>query len=497
VAREVDLDGAEEAFRRAAELARELGDDAALATALREIGVVLIGRLRAWFVEQVAIGAHIPIEHRVAAGETLDQIVIELPIAPMVYECHGLLSEALGLFEQLGDRRGSMASIIAMAYLSWAPDIHLGTGAARHIEEIRRLTSRMKAFTNESERAAFEAQMLYGVHVFARAKVIPDLALLRGAEAYARAQEIGDQNLEFLAAGGTAMAHVDLGEPEEARKWLDRASAVASAHPTPLRARRLETWRGLTDAVAGDAEGMRRHLERAVELAAEARQPAARCEAVARVAVACAALGAERGDDALLDVAEDAARAASEAAVGLPGHPPWAAEADAALAHVALARGRGEEAVEHARSAIGRLRSANHEDRHFDVLLPAARVILAVGAPEWEQLQPFLATSLAMIVQRTIDEDIRVRWLRGPIGRALSELAGPIEPVPVGERAAAPDADTALLRSLVQGKTNREIADELGTDEQTVSRRLAELFTQIGATSRAEATAFAFAEGVL
>ena len=49
----------------------------------------------------------------------------------------------------------------------------------------------------------------------------------------------------------------------------------------------------------------------------------------------------------------------------------------------------------------------------------------------------------------------------------------------------------------MQGKTNREIAEELGTDEQTVGRRLAELFVQIGATSRAEATAFAFREGVL
>jgi DNA-binding CsgD family transcriptional regulator len=293
------------------------------------------------------------------------------------------------------------------------------------------------------------------------------------------------------------MAHVDLGEPDEAKKWLDRASAVASAHPTPLRARRLETWRGLTDAVAGDAEGMRRHLERAVELAVEARQPAARCEALARLAVSCAALGAARRDDELLDAAEGAARMASEVAVGLPGHPPWAAEADAALSQIALTRGRKEEAAEHARSAIGRLRSANHEDRHFDVLLPAARALLAVEAPEWEQLQPFLATSLAMIVQRTMDEDLRVRWLRGPVGRALTELAGPIEAVPTGDRAEAPDADTALLRSLVQGKTNREIADELGTDEATISRRLTELFAQIGASSRAEATAFAFAEGVL
>ena len=76
-----------------------------------------------------------------------------------------------------------MSSIIALAYISWGPDIHMGSGAGRHIEEIRRLSSRMDTMTKESERALAEAQMLYGAHVFARAKVVPDLALSRGEEA--------------------------------------------------------------------------------------------------------------------------------------------------------------------------------------------------------------------------------------------------------------------------------------------------------------------------
>ena len=54
--REVDFDGAEEAFRRATELARDLGDESILAAALRETGVVLIGRVRAWFVAQIQVG---------------------------------------------------------------------------------------------------------------------------------------------------------------------------------------------------------------------------------------------------------------------------------------------------------------------------------------------------------------------------------------------------------------------------------------------------------
>jgi tetratricopeptide (TPR) repeat protein len=495
--REVDLDGADEAFRAATALARELGDDAILASALRETGVVQLGRVRAWFVGQMQIGGHLPIAQRVAAGEVLEDMMPELPIAPNAYEASGLFQEALEIFERLGDRRGAMATIIAMGYLSWAADIHMGSGSARHIEEIRRLTSKAKAFTNESERAAFEAQMLYGVHVFARAKVIPDLALSRGEQAHAHAREMGDRSLEFLAAGGTAMAHVDLGEVDRAKPWIEKAAAVASEHPTPLRARRLETWRGIADGTAGDAAGMRRHLERAVQLAAESGQAAARCEALARLALESSRLGAEREDDELLDVAERSAKEAAELASGLPGHPPWGAQADAAVARVALARGRNEEAAEHARSAMAALQSAMHEDRDLDIVLPVANALQVTGAPEWEGLRPFLQLTLAMIAQRTVDEDVRVRWFRGPIGREMTRMAGPIEHVPSENGIEPEGADTGLLKNLVQGKTNREIAEELGIDEQAVMRRLGELYARIGASSRAEATALAFRQRVL
>lgn len=500
--RDVDLDGAEQAYRRAAELAEELEDDASCAAALREVGVVLVSRTRAWFVERVNANEHLPFMERVAAGEVLEDILPELPIAPLVHEASGLFEHSLALFEKIGDRRGAMSAIIAMGYLSWAPDIHLGSNAARHIEEIRRLTSRMKGFTNASEIAAFEAQMLYGVHVFARAKVIPDLAVSRGELAHAKAREIGDRALEFLAAGGTAVAHLDLGDVAGAKRWVDLAAATAAESPTPLRARRLETWRGLTHAAGGDGDGMRRHLERAVELAAEQGQPAARCETLAQLAITAARMGTagEPPDDELLALAERSAREVADLCRGLPGHPPWSAQADAALARVALARGRPEDAAEHARYAMGALEAARHEDLHLDVLAPVAAVLRETDASEWPPVRHWLQVALAMIGQRTLDEDVRVRWFRGPVGRELTDLAGPLEQAATSGAEGDGEIggeDAAILRSLIQGRTNEEIASELGIDEQAVARRLGELFTRIGASSRAEATAFAFRERVL
>jgi DNA-binding NarL/FixJ family response regulator len=89
------------------------------------------------------------------------------------------------------------------------------------------------------------------------------------------------------------------------------------------------------------------------------------------------------------------------------------------------------------------------------------------------------------------------------VGRELVELAGPLEPTmpaPDGDgRAAAGlgDADTLLLRLLSEGRTNQEIAEQLAISEPALTRRLGQMFAKIGASSRAEATAFAFREGVL
>jgi hypothetical protein len=138
-----------------------------------------------------------------------------------------------------------------------------------------------------------------------------------------------------------------------------------------------------------------------------------------------------------------------------------------------------------------------HEDLELDVAVAVANALVAAGAPEWETVRSFLQVTLAMIAQRTMDEDVRVRWFRGPIGRELTRLVGPIEQVPTGDGKEPGGADPVLLKSLIQGKTNRDIAEELGIDEQAVTRRLGELYARIGASSRAEATAFAFRERVL
>jgi DNA-binding NarL/FixJ family response regulator len=424
-------------------------------------------------------------------------VLAETPVAPRWQEGSQQLEEALAIYERLGDRRGAMSTVIAMGYLNWGPDIHMGTGAGRHIEEIRRLWSHMKAFTKESERALTEWQMVYGTHVFARAKGIPDLAVSRGEEAYRRAKTL-DRGLEFLSAGGTALAHLDLGDVETAREWLAHAAAAAAESPTAFRSRQLELWKARLHAAAGESDAMRLHFDRAIDLATEQGQIAARCEALAALALAAGRLGEATGDAELLAVAEGAAREVSEVAAHLPGHPPWTAQADAATALVELARGRTAEAADAARSALRSLEAAMIEDASLEVYLPAARAIVAGGTEEERaQITDALRVHLALIAQRTLDPEIRARWFRGPVGSQLARIAGPFAAAGKERASASMDPeDVALLEALVSGRTDREIAEELEVAETDVARRLADLFARLGTKSRAEATAFAFREVV-
>ena len=498
---EADLDGAEEAFSRAATIAADLGDQPRLAAASRELGVISVARVRGWFIDQIKAGAHVDILRHVAGGGDLNTVLATLPIMPVVSQAEQRLQKALELFEKLGDRRGAMSTIIAMAYMKWAPDLHVGASPARRIEEVRRLAGRLRSLSRESERAAAEAQMLYGVHVFCRAKVIPDLAAVRGREAHEHARTIGDRSLEFLAAGGTAAAYLDIGNVEEAKRWLDRAAAITASSPTPVRARQLEQWRAELAAAHHDAAGMRSHYVQALEMSSRSDRRAARSEILAAFALATARLLGDTDvggalDQDLIDAAVVHAQEAKTLVAELPGHPPWGAQADAALAIFALARGDRASALTLARAALATRDEAMREDPHLEILLPAAAVVLELGdAPEVANIRDEVKLQQALIGQRTLRRRCPRPMVPRTGGRALSVLAGPFVAAPAAVAAesenAIPDDERRMLGLLIEGRTNGEIAKELGIGEPAVGQALAAMYARIGATSRADATVFA------
>jgi DNA-binding NarL/FixJ family response regulator len=108
-----------------------------------------------------------------------------------------------------------------------------------------------------------------------------------------------------------------------------------------------------------------------------------------------------------------------------------------------------------------------------------------------------------MTAQRTVDEEVRVRWFKGPIGREWARLAGPVgngvvSGAPVnGALSALGDEERRLLGLLTEGLTTEEIAARVDVPVESVRIRLQHMFAKVGASSRGEATAFALREGVL
>ena len=140
---EVDIDAAEAAFGRAVELAER----ARRRTGARRSACV---RSAPWSLAGSRLvrragpdGRDLRARGAVAAGEDVEDVLARA--VDRAARHGGARAAASGRsrsYERIGDRTGVMSTVIAMAYLSYAPVIHLAS-SARHIEEIRRVIARL------------------------------------------------------------------------------------------------------------------------------------------------------------------------------------------------------------------------------------------------------------------------------------------------------------------------------------------------------------------
>jgi tetratricopeptide (TPR) repeat protein len=198
---EIDLDGAEEAYRRAIELAEQLRDDRDLAAALREIGMIDFARGRAWFAGEVMGGRANELVAAVASRRRLRGPHPGDTGRPAVHQATQVLERALGIFERIGDRTGVMSTVIAMAYASYGPAMHL-SNSARHLrgdpardEPPVRARHRERAGRLDLQ-DALRGPRLLPCQGGARPRAVPARTLTEAAKLQ------GDRAIEFLAAGG-------------------------------------------------------------------------------------------------------------------------------------------------------------------------------------------------------------------------------------------------------------------------------------------------------
>jgi len=491
----VDIEGASEAYAKAWELATKLDDLPMMAAVRREQGVVMVGQVRKFIQDMVDANPD------VLKDPTLDPHTMP-EIVDGFEQFRVYANEAVEMYEKLGDQRGVMSSLIAYAYANVIEDTT--HGHAGRVEQIRRLRKNLSRMTSQSEMFQSDAYMLYSVHVYARGHGPADLELARGIEAHGAARIANMANLEFLAAGGVALAYAGIGDIKEADTWLGTAGAAALESANALPERQLETWRGQVRAAARDAAGMRAHFERALTLASERGSPAGRCELLAMLATSCARFGADLGDADLLSAAEGWANEAVKLSHQLPeSDAPWLGQAFAALGQIARARGDKDAAFEHGMASVNELRRVR---QMFAFLYPEWRLLTARAVEGFEDplITEFLMgvrIDYMMTTYQTADDSIRAKWLATPIIAELAERSGLGDAVRTEDTGATVEAPLSergvdILRRVMSGETNKQIAAAMEIDETEVAKELAAVYAELGVSSRAQMSVAAMKKGI-
>jgi DNA-binding NarL/FixJ family response regulator len=148
----------------------------------------------------------------------------------------------------------------------------------------------------------------------------------------------------------------------------------------------------------------------------------------------------------------------------------------------ASARGQVESTEGNAQAALKALRSACRLWQELDAPYEVARVRALIGLA-CRRLGDEESAELELGAAREVFE----RLAAAPDLTRLDALDG--EPDDAHGLSAR---ELEVLRHVAAGKTNRDIAEELGVSEHTVARHLQNIFSKLGVSSRTAAAAFAF-----
>ena len=164
-----------------------------------------------------------------------------------------------------------------------------------------------------------------------------------------------------------------------------------------------------------------------------------------------------------------------------------AAQLDAAYLNALAAEASGAVLLAEGdpRAALAKLRSAHRSWRELEAPHQAARARLSIGAA-CRELGDDASAALEFEAARSVLEELGAR----PDLERLARLAGSPRPAGLSPR------ENEVLMLIAAGKTNRAIATELFISEKTVARHVSNIFTKLGLSSRAEATAYAYKHGL-
>jgi DNA-binding NarL/FixJ family response regulator len=224
----------------------------------------------------------------------------------------------------------------------------------------------------------------------------------------------------------------------------------------------------------GKSDAAARTMRRVLASTKEHWQRGRYLPAYVEVMLAAGDLAAARsGSDELAHLAQ---QLASEVLAALAAH---------ARAAIHLAEGEPEAALEPLRAALGFWQRVLAPYLAARIRAQLAEAYRALGDDESARLESNAA--------REVFEQLGAR----PALDALtSPRAASRGPAAHGDPALSPREHQVLLQ-IARGKTNKQIARELGLSEKTIDRHVSNLFGKLNVSSRAAATAYAYEHGLI
>ena len=137
------------------------------------------------------------------------------------------------------------------------------------------------------------------------------------------------------------------------------------------------------------------------------------------------------------------------------------------------------------RAALAKLRAAQRSWHELGAPHQAARVRMLIGVA-CRALGDGASAELEFEAARGALDELGA----APDLERLARIAGSSRPGGLSRR------ESEVLSLVAAGKTNRAIATELFISEKTVARHISNIFTKLGLSSRAEATAYAYRHGL-
>jgi two-component system NarL family response regulator len=136
--------------------------------------------------------------------------------------------------------------------------------------------------------------------------------------------------------------------------------------------------------------------------------------------------------------------------------------------------------------------------RRIRELDPQAKVIVLTTYDTDEDIARALKAGAKAYILKDIAADALVACIRAVLDgktylapAAAAKLAERVTRIQLTPR------ELATLRSMAQGRSNKEVAQELGISERTVKTHLGHLFQKLGVTSRTEAVKVATHRGLV